>query len=125
MKKNLDKIALIDDDPFIVEGWKILATDIEIYPYDSPASFLAAVSSDQTLLNELKTVVTDLYFDTDEADGYTLARKLRLLRSDLPILLISNALNPDLSLFDGRLAKEPASDQTLGESIADALALGK
>ena len=122
MKQNLDKIALIDDDPFIVEGWKILASDIEIFSYDSPSAFLAAVSSDQKLLTELKTVVTDLYFDTDEADGYTLARRLRLLRSDLPILLISNALNPDLSLFDGRMAKEPSSVRSLGESIVDALA---
>ena len=85
----------------------------------SPAQALSLVEQGE----RFDVVITDMHMP--EMDGVALARRLRGVRSQLPILLLSSGSMrqaPDTSLFDAVLSK-PARRMALADALVAALAV--
>jgi CheY-like chemotaxis protein len=90
------KIAVVDDDVFMLEAWKTaLAADAAPVTFASPDEFWRAVEKAPELLDGLTCVVTDYHFDNCATDdGMSFAEAMRQRAPRVSILLSSNATLP-------------------------------
>lgn len=90
------KIAVVDDDVFMLEAWETaLGADAAPVTFTSPAEFWKAVEKAPELLGDLRCVVTDFHFDNCASDdGVSFAEAVHQRAPRVPILLSSNAALP-------------------------------
>jgi CheY-like chemotaxis protein len=86
-------VALIEDDPFLLDAWVKTMTDATLVTFASPDEWAAAVATKPAWLERLAVVVTDLCFSSDvEAGtdaGLELIRALKADRPQVPVLISS------------------------------------
>ena len=76
----------------------------------TPEDLVAKIAEDQTFLERLNCVITDMNFEGSAEDGVSVAKMIKHLRSTLPVLLCTDAdydLPGSGSLIDQVIAKEP------------------
>ncbi|WP_416908548.1 MAG: PAS domain S-box protein [Polymorphobacter sp.] len=118
-------VLVVDDNPDVVDTLVAMleAAGAEPGPCLDPADALAAVREDPQAWS---LVITD--YDMPGMTGETLARALRDIRADLPLLLLSALPRPrdgrDNDVFDAKLAK-PVTLDTLVAAATAAMAAAR
>lgn len=115
-------IALVDDDPLTRLAWERATRGLlELKTFAAPEEFWRAVEADPGLIERLDGLVTDFYFDEpeDSTQGPEFAAALKLRRSDLKVLLSSDAMLLDglPAAFDGRIDKQPPKPQQILQAL--------
>lgn len=112
------RIAVIDDNPFVLEAWQLFVDDAEVVPFASPSAFWAHADKVVGFLACLDCIVTDYQFDLEgEEDGLTFAATLKR-RSKIPVILASDAELGELPTdIDARMPKEPMSYAAIKERL--------
>ncbi len=109
--KSKPWLAILDDNPFIVEAWQAVVTDARVFPFLSPEDFWAYAAGEPDFLRQLDCVVTDFNFDRASAsNGVLFAEELKA-RVPVRICLSSDAvLNSSVSAaIDDMIPKEPVA----------------
>lgn len=114
--------AVIDDNPFVLDAWSLVAGDETILTFASPEDFLGRVDADPGFLGGLTAVVTDFNFESSTMDGIDLARRIKARSPTLPIFLSTDG---DVEYLpgdgiDARIAKDPTPFPVLLKSSSGA-----
>jgi CheY-like chemotaxis protein len=108
-KSDLIELALVEDDVFLREAWNsALGRECKVWSFASPCDFWRSVDKGELRLDRLKGIITDYYFDGDDATGLTLAESL-IDKVSCPVVLSSDGEFEDsvTGKFSGRVSKEP------------------
>lgn len=111
------EILVVDDNAFILEAWEgTLKPDARVHVADSLEALELLLAADPRFIDRLAFVITDLHFDNSIHDGFHVAKRIKALRSDLPVLLSSDGVlaEGDVSdAFNYVIPKEPVGLRTL------------
>lgn len=108
------EIAFIDDNAIFRMGWsRALSREFIVHEFESPREFKSRLSQTPELVNRLRAVITDFYFDDagDSETGLELARETRERGFQGLLLLASDAPQPPEEIresgLDGQVEKTP------------------
>lgn len=120
---SLPEILLVEDDIFIREAWsKILekaAKPIVVKDFKSLKKYLI---TDPHLPTRLSLVITDMYLEDKEGDGLDVAKLLKSLNPQVPVVLSSDGIfrkETSHGLIDAIIPKEPAPLNAIFEKLRD------
>ncbi len=103
------RVAVVDDDPFILDMWGEGAGAATLRRFSAPEALQNAVEHEPQLLESLDCIVTDMHFDGHSLDGTALADWLRSRGFARPIYLSSETTASERDRgFSARLPKVPA-----------------
>lgn len=118
---NLPVIAVVEDDAAMREALSELLEVLSIssVAFDRAEPFLTALSTER-----FDCLITDLHLPG--ISGLDLQRRLKALRSSIPVIVITSSLDPlscNRSMEEGAFAylTKPFSDKTLIEHVRRAL----
>lgn len=120
MSKNLHRIALVDDDPRLLESLENL---LESAGY-AVRSFPSALALFQAGLSDIDCLITDISMPA--MDGLELVRRVKQARPDLPVFLITGrheigdlqrAIVNEISGFFRKPFNGPALLSGIGEAL--------
>lgn len=85
------EIAVVEDNPFILEAWvKTLSQEAIVHAAPSPEVLSRILLNDAELLQRLTCVVTDLHFDNSTLNGLDVGKMIKQRCPQLPVLLSSD-----------------------------------
>ena len=107
----LPEIAVVEDNPFILDAWvDALQNEAIVHAADSPEALADKIALDPQLLERLICVVTDYHFDNSLKNGMDVGAMLKQVRPDLQVLLSSDGTfnaNDMIGRIDRVIRKEP------------------
>jgi two-component sensor histidine kinase len=122
-QKGNNHIIVVDDCPFIRAQWADLQSLKQVKTFSSPDEFWQACKSDESILREAMSVVTDFYFDSDSTvTGLDFAESTRSAGYNGPLYISSDApidrtdviaVNALMVAKDPRLAMAAVGEQSL------------
>jgi DNA-binding NtrC family response regulator len=109
---------VVDDSPFVLDAWAAqLASEAELHLLPSFESLMERMRSEPNYLNGIRCVIVDLYIDGSALNGLDMARMIKKIRPDLPVILSSDAIVKEGDLqgaIDRVIGKDPQSLGKLG-----------
>jgi signal transduction histidine kinase/DNA-binding response OmpR family regulator len=115
------KIAVIDDDPFILDEWYKGLIDADVIAFLTPEAFLERLKHDKPFATSLAGVISDYIFENGSGyDGYSLAEAAKKF-VDCPVIIASNYAfgSRDYPTWvDAQVVKKPQSWLSLKTLIA-------
>lgn len=107
---RLGRVVILDDDPFILEAWRVSLAGCDIAAYLAPSDFLADIEAGKVRVRDIVCIITDYHFADDVLD--TSLDQLQQLA--IPLILSTDALLPrDVSGFHGAIEKIPLDKAAL------------
>ena len=117
-QETAPKVVVVDDSPFVLDAWAAqLASEAELHLLPSFESLMERMRSEPNYLNGIRCVIVDLYIDGSALNGLDMARMIKKIRPDLPVILSSDAIVKEGELqgaIDRVIGKEPQSLGKLG-----------
>lgn len=107
------QVLVLDDNEFMLEAWvENLSGQASVTCLSSLEALSDKIGDDNAFLSRFSFVVTDFYYDNSSYNGLDVANLVKSYRTDLPVLICTDALPYDLAKsdwFDGLIPKDPTA----------------
>lgn len=113
------KLVILDDEEFFRNAWvELLGDQMQVFAYEDPSVFAAAVLSKEIFLDEIDIVVSDYYFKRNDLVSMNLPSFMKKHGYKGKIWLATSARDVVVPEgVSGKILKEPCSFEELKKLV--------